>query len=326
MEKKRREPAPNPNYTQSPNVFYDEWLREITSLSEMKVVEIVIRYTFGWHVSEVLLTLTVVEFLTGLSRVSAQDGVERAVDDGYIVPVKRGRSFGYRLNVETKETDKMLEIIQAVAFVKAPDGLSPEKVNLKNLPAEIGKESLPIVGKESKPTKKAIGKESLPTYKDKEKGKENRKKIDKGREGKTTTSSAVSQPINFLDSKTLITIPEPFPIYDFMREWAASDTPLLVAQGKLEAETEIFVSLNYELPNDAKPGARPPALVAVPASEWLRRWKKIMRKGEEFAQRDAKKDGDSQPKTAASKKDQARAAVSDFREKLKRGERPNGNA
>jgi hypothetical protein len=322
MEKKRREPAPNPNYTQSPNVFYDDWLREIKSLSELKVVEIVIRYTFGWHASEVLLTLTAIEFLTGLSRVSAQDGVERALNDGYIVPVKRGKSFSYRLNVETKETDNMLEIIQAVAFVKSSDGLSPEKVNLRNSLSMTGKESIPMIGKESIPVKKAIGKESiqiigkesipstgkesLPPYKDKEKKKENRKK----EEITTTTSSTPSPSRDLPLSARPIPVPDPYHITLDERTWAAANCPLV----DLEDETYRFISRNTGSdPKHVKPAD-------VPLDEWRRRWRMWIRKGQKFATRDAaqpaatsNKNGNGAATSASqSKKQKAHAVVADF--------------
>src|SRR5215218_9088329 len=125
MTKERRAPAPNPNYTQSPNVFYDEWLREIKSLSELKVVEIVIRYTFGWHVSEVLLSLTIIQELASLTAPSAVDGVRKAIDHGYIVQVERGNSFGYRLNVE--EDKALVESVAALRFKRGENGLAPER-------------------------------------------------------------------------------------------------------------------------------------------------------------------------------------------------------
>ena len=41
-------PIPAPNYTQSPNIVYDEWLPHLTFV-ELKVLMVIIRKTFGWH-------------------------------------------------------------------------------------------------------------------------------------------------------------------------------------------------------------------------------------------------------------------------------------
>src|SRR5688500_12333915 len=77
--------APPPNYTQSPNVYFDSWLKEINSLAELKVVNVIIRHTFGWHKENATLGTSELVGLTGLSRMSVCDGVRRALEHGYIV-------------------------------------------------------------------------------------------------------------------------------------------------------------------------------------------------------------------------------------------------
>lgn len=96
--------VPAPNHTQSPNVFYDEWIKEISSLAELKVVEVVIRGTFGWHRERVKMSLTGIQEATGLSKSSTQDGVKRALKDGYIERVKDGRSFSYEISSDVPES------------------------------------------------------------------------------------------------------------------------------------------------------------------------------------------------------------------------------
>lgn len=134
--------VPSPNYTQSPNVYFDTWLKEINSLAELKVVNVIIRHTFGWHKENAALGTTELMDLTGLSRVSVCDGVKRALDHGYIV----------------RKTDGLR-------------GLATFRIAVEM----TGKESLPVSGIEGLPL---TGKESLPPYKDKEKEKESRKKED----------------------------------------------------------------------------------------------------------------------------------------------------
>lgn len=96
--------APVPSHTQAPNVFYDEWIKEINSLAELKVVEVVIRNTFGWHVERVKMSLADIKTATGLSKSSTQDGVRRAIKDGYVARVSNGRSFAYEIPVDVPES------------------------------------------------------------------------------------------------------------------------------------------------------------------------------------------------------------------------------
>jgi hypothetical protein len=145
--------APPPNYTQSPNVYFDTWLKEIDSLAELKVVNVIMRHTFGWHKHNVTLGTSELVDLTGLSRVSVCDGVKRALEHGYIVRKTDGPRGLASFRIAVEMTGK--------------DSLPDEAVT--------GKESLPDTGKGSIPY---TGKDSLHAYKDKEKEKESRKKAD----------------------------------------------------------------------------------------------------------------------------------------------------
>lgn len=148
--------APPPNYTQAPNVYFDTWLKEIDSLAELKVVNVIIRHTFGWHKENAVINTTDLMALTGLSRVSVCEGVRRALEHGYIV----------------RKTDGLRGL--------ATFRIAVEMTGKESLPVEClsGKESLPVSGKGSIPM---TGKESLPPYKDKEKEKESRKKASDSR-------------------------------------------------------------------------------------------------------------------------------------------------
>lgn len=147
--------APPPNYTQSPNVYFDTWLKEINSLAELKVVNVIIRHTFGWHKENASLGTSELMDLTGLSRVSVVDGVKRALEHGYIV----------------RKTDGLRGL--------ATFRIAVEMTGKESIPVEdaTGKESIPVTGKQSIPL---TGKESLHAYKDKEKEKENGKKEERG--------------------------------------------------------------------------------------------------------------------------------------------------
>lgn len=88
-----------PNYTQTPNEFFDETLLKIDSMSELKVVLAIIRQTFGWHRGEDRISLTRFQQLTGLSRQAVIDGVRSAERHGIIAGRQVGQHIFYRLLV-----------------------------------------------------------------------------------------------------------------------------------------------------------------------------------------------------------------------------------
>ncbi len=91
-----------PNYTQTPNTFYDAVLLEIDTVTELKVTLVVIRQTMGFHRTEDVLSLSRLEALTGLRREGVVDGTRRALERGTITRRKVGNSFAYRLKVVGK--------------------------------------------------------------------------------------------------------------------------------------------------------------------------------------------------------------------------------
>jgi hypothetical protein len=95
--------VPPPNYTQCPNVFYDEIMPEIETMAEMKVTLVVIRQTFGWHREEHKLTLDLLEALTGMNRQQVVAGVKAAMARGYIGRRKVGQAYLYGLRVKGYE-------------------------------------------------------------------------------------------------------------------------------------------------------------------------------------------------------------------------------
>ena len=111
----------SPNYTQTPNEFYDELVAQIDSMAELKVTLIIMRLTFGFHRTFVRVTFTDLEKLTGLSRPMVAQGVKRAL---LRRTVKRAEDGAYSLNVRGGSFSTLLG---------------------------SGKESKPLSGKESKP-------------------------------------------------------------------------------------------------------------------------------------------------------------------------------
>jgi len=72
----------SPNYTQTPNDFFD--FIKVMEMSELKCLLAIIRATFGWHREEAMLSLSVLEKMTGLSRQGVIDGMTRLKDRGLI--------------------------------------------------------------------------------------------------------------------------------------------------------------------------------------------------------------------------------------------------
>jgi hypothetical protein len=73
-----------PNHTQTPNNFFDDLLKEIDDLSELKVTLVAIRQTFGWHRNSAELSCSFIEMMSGLSRNSVRRGIELALKRGTI--------------------------------------------------------------------------------------------------------------------------------------------------------------------------------------------------------------------------------------------------
>lgn len=91
--------VPEPNYTQTPNYFFDEMLAEIDTMSELKVTLAIIRQTFGWRKNEDQISLSQLEELTGMQRQQVVAGCKAALARGYVWREKRnGRNY-FGLNV-----------------------------------------------------------------------------------------------------------------------------------------------------------------------------------------------------------------------------------
>lgn len=73
----------NPEYTQTPNSLFDEYMRDMNG-SELKVVLAIIRQTLGWHRTRARYSMGNIERLTGLSTHSVIEAVEAAEKRGLI--------------------------------------------------------------------------------------------------------------------------------------------------------------------------------------------------------------------------------------------------
>ena len=67
-----------PNYTQAPNDLFDFWLPHLNE-SELKVLMVIIRKTFGWHKEIDCISISQLQKITGLSETSVLNGVKSLI-------------------------------------------------------------------------------------------------------------------------------------------------------------------------------------------------------------------------------------------------------
>ena len=89
---------PKPSYTQTPNVLFDEYLRDMRE-AELKVILAIVRATFGWHVKEAPLSIADLQESTGMSRQGVINGIDKGMERGTIERRADGNSFIYSLSV-----------------------------------------------------------------------------------------------------------------------------------------------------------------------------------------------------------------------------------
>jgi phage replication O-like protein O len=77
---------PKPNYTQTPNIIFDEWLPHMKA-AELKVVLVICRKTFGWHKEVDKISLSQLQAATGLSRQGVINGVNDAIERGIVLKI-----------------------------------------------------------------------------------------------------------------------------------------------------------------------------------------------------------------------------------------------
>lgn len=84
-----RKGYPEPSYTQTPNLLFDEHMRDMSEV-ELKVVLCAVRKTLGWHKQLDPISLTQFQHMTGLSRKGVLLGIERAIERGVLQAVGNG--------------------------------------------------------------------------------------------------------------------------------------------------------------------------------------------------------------------------------------------
>lgn len=144
---------PEKNFFPMPNNWTDI-TAEINNLAELKVIEYVMRHTWGFHEFGIKKTITTDEFMygrkrkdgsrmdkgTGLAKQSVVDGLKRAIFDGYLVfaedtsdMARREKSYALNMasDVQNLDTDKL--------NIRCLDSrhLNPDKSDVQNLDADV---------------------------------------------------------------------------------------------------------------------------------------------------------------------------------------------
>ena len=81
---------PAPNHTQTPNDLFDHWL-PLLKESELKVLLVIIRKTFGWHKQRDQISLSQLEQFTGLSESSVLSAIKSLVEKGVVSKITIGQ-------------------------------------------------------------------------------------------------------------------------------------------------------------------------------------------------------------------------------------------
>lgn len=82
---------PTPNYTQSPNVLFDEVFKTLKE-GELRVVLVLIRQTFGWHKLADRISLSQMAEKTGMERKSVARSLLSLIEKGLVEKFKFGKS------------------------------------------------------------------------------------------------------------------------------------------------------------------------------------------------------------------------------------------
>jgi hypothetical protein len=80
----------SPNHTQTPNELFDIYLSQMGE-AELKVTLVIIRKTLGYHKKRDPISFTQLQKETGLTRQSAWDGVQAAIERGLVEIVGTGK-------------------------------------------------------------------------------------------------------------------------------------------------------------------------------------------------------------------------------------------
>jgi len=74
---------PAPNFTQTPNDLFDEWLPKLGEV-ELKVLLVIMRKTFGWHRKKDKISISTFQNLTGSNRTNICTALNSLIEKGLV--------------------------------------------------------------------------------------------------------------------------------------------------------------------------------------------------------------------------------------------------
>ena len=87
-----------PNYTQIPNVYFDEIMQHLNG-SENLVFLVIMRKTFGWKKNKDKISYTQIIKMSGLAKSTVCSALKTLEEMGYIILEKNGQSIFYSVNI-----------------------------------------------------------------------------------------------------------------------------------------------------------------------------------------------------------------------------------
>lgn len=154
-----------PNYTQTPNELFDEWLPNLNE-AELKVLMVIMRKTFGWHKIRDKISLSQLEKHTGLLRQSILKASKSLENKGLISKTVSGIKGREETSYELIVIEDSNSSYQCVSHTPPSVFNTPTKETLtKEIRKEINKEipisnetgpSIPFSRKKIKETKQEV--------------------------------------------------------------------------------------------------------------------------------------------------------------------------
>lgn len=147
---------PAPNFTQIPNVVFDEWLPQL-GLVELRVLMVLMRKTFGWHKLRDRISLSQLMQATGSNRTRVSEAVQSLQKKGIINKIVTGRcgeqSTFYELIIEDSNNSCQYhrDTPPSIKSVPTKETLTKEKKRKMN------KEKEPCVSPPPNPRSKREG-------------------------------------------------------------------------------------------------------------------------------------------------------------------------
>lgn len=147
-----------PNFTQIPNVIFDEMMSDLGN-AEFRVLMAICRKTFGWGKAKDRVSLTQIGEMTGLSRQSVIDGISGLVGRGLVEKStsKLGNSYAVVVNEIDYQNDEVVKQVDRPSRPTRPELVKQVDTQKKYL-NKLTKEILSPVGDQAQTPAVVTGK------------------------------------------------------------------------------------------------------------------------------------------------------------------------